>query len=63
MSPDGDFFGTERTLDVFSANRTKPGAEIIRSIYQTVQEFTGGTPLVDDVTLVVIKVDPEAAGR
>jgi sigma-B regulation protein RsbU (phosphoserine phosphatase) len=62
MSPDGGLFGTERTLDVFSANRTKPAAEIIRSIYQAVQEFTGGTPLVDDVTMVVIKVDPEASG-
>ncbi|MBC8870804.1 MAG: SpoIIE family protein phosphatase [Planctomycetes bacterium] len=62
MSSDGDSFGTERTLDVFSANRTKPAAEIIRSIYQAVQEFTGGTLLVDDVTLVVIKVDSEAAG-
>jgi serine phosphatase RsbU (regulator of sigma subunit) len=55
-------FGTERTLDVLSANRTQPAAEIVRGIYQAVQEFTGGTPLLDDVTLVVIKVDPEAAG-
>lgn len=62
MSPSGDLFGTQRTLDVFSANRTKPAAEIIRSISQAVQEFTGGAPLVDDVTLVVIKVDPESAG-
>lgn len=62
MSPDGDLFGTERTRDVFTANRTRPAAEIIRSIYQAVQEFTRGRPLVDDVTLVVIKVDSEAAG-
>jgi len=58
-SPDGDCFGPERTLEVFAANRAKPAAEIITCIYLALQQFSSGVPLVDDVTLVVVKVDPE----
>jgi serine phosphatase RsbU (regulator of sigma subunit) len=60
MSPDGDYFGAERLLDILSANRAKPAAEIITAIYRALQEFSGGVPLVDDVTLVVVKVDPKS---
>jgi sigma-B regulation protein RsbU (phosphoserine phosphatase) len=61
MSPDGDSFGTDRLLDILSANRAKPAAEIITAIYRALQQFSGGVPLVDDVTLVVVKVDPNSA--
>jgi serine phosphatase RsbU (regulator of sigma subunit) len=61
MSPDGDSFGTDRLLDILSANRAQPAAEIITAIYRALQQFSGGVPLVDDVTLVVVKVDPNSA--
>jgi PAS domain S-box-containing protein len=57
-SPDGDSFGTERTLEVLSVNHAKPAAEIIAAVYRALQQFSSGAPLQDDVTLVIIKVDP-----
>jgi serine phosphatase RsbU (regulator of sigma subunit) len=50
-----EFFGVERLTQSIRANREKHPAEIIKSLYQAVIKFSGGTPQKDDLTAVVIK--------
>jgi serine phosphatase RsbU (regulator of sigma subunit) len=50
-----EFFGVERLTQSIRANREKHPAEIIKSLYQAVLDFSGGTPQKDDLTAVVIK--------
>ena len=57
MCPDGGFFGTERTLEFFRANRTRPAREIVEGLYQAVCQHAGPGELTDDVTATVIKVE------
>lgn len=56
-SPEGDFFGQERVLEVVRANQCKPACEIISSLHGAVQKHTGKDVHGDDLTAVVIKVD------
>lgn len=55
-SADGEFFGTERTLQIVSDNRDKTAKEIIETLHQAVLDFSGREKMDDDVTVVVIKV-------
>jgi sigma-B regulation protein RsbU (phosphoserine phosphatase) len=57
-SPTDELFGTERTLDVVRANRDRKASEIIKSLQQAVCDFTQRDEPQDDVTAVVIKVEP-----
>jgi serine phosphatase RsbU (regulator of sigma subunit) len=50
-----EFFGVNRLTQTIRANREKHPAEIIKTLYQAVIEFSGGTPQKDDLTAVVIK--------
>ena len=56
MSPAGDFFGIERTLAVVQAHRDRPARQIVEAIYHAVRAFSQGTPQLDDLTAIVIKV-------
>lgn len=53
----GEYFGTERLLDVVRAHRSRAAHEIIESLYQTVKGFSGLEALDDDLTAIIIKVD------
>lgn len=57
-SPDGEFFGVERALAVFRDHAGRTAEESIEALYRTVQDFSGQRPLVDDMTVVVVKVEP-----
>ena len=57
MCPQGGFFGTERTLEFFRANRTRPAREIAEGLYEAVRRHAGPAELTDDVTATVIKVE------
>jgi sigma-B regulation protein RsbU (phosphoserine phosphatase) len=59
-SPQDAPFGTERVLQVVRDNRGRTAREITESLYRAVCEFSGGKKLVDDVTVVVIKIQPTA---
>jgi serine phosphatase RsbU (regulator of sigma subunit) len=50
-----ELFGSERLESSVRANRDKPAAEIISSLYQDVLNFSGGTSQKDDLTAIVIK--------
>jgi PAS domain S-box-containing protein len=56
LSPDNEFFGLERTIDVVRRHRDQPAAKIVEALYQAVQEFCGNSPHQDDVTAIVVKV-------
>ena len=58
-SPEGDPFGNERVIHVVSSNREESASKIIGALYTAVTEFCGRPKLDDDVTIVVIKVDPD----
>jgi sigma-B regulation protein RsbU (phosphoserine phosphatase) len=49
-------FGTQRTLEVVGDHRHESAREITESLCRSVREFCGGGKLVDDTTVVVIKV-------
>ncbi len=55
-SPDGQFFGTDRLIDLIAANHERTSAEIADLLLAEVERFTGNAPLSDDRTLVVLKV-------
>lgn len=52
---DGEFFGTERTLQIVGDARNKTAAEIVETLYRAVQDFSGREKVDDDVTVIVIK--------
>jgi len=60
-APDKVLFGTERTLDLVRANRHLKASEIIETLHRAVLDFTGRDELLDDVTVVIIKVEPPPA--
>ena len=60
MSPNDDFFGIERTLEVVRKNADKSSAKIVEALYQAVRAFSEDRPQLDDVTAVVVKVSPNA---
>jgi sigma-B regulation protein RsbU (phosphoserine phosphatase) len=55
-SPTGEFFGKDRTLEVFCANRHKNACEIVESLFNAIREFSQRSAPEDDTTAVVIKV-------
>lgn len=57
-SPQGDQFGQERVIQVVSNNRKETAGRIIGALHEAVTEFSGRPKLNDNVTIVVIKVDP-----
>jgi sigma-B regulation protein RsbU (phosphoserine phosphatase) len=60
-SPEGAQFGVERTLDVVRAARYKSAAEIIEGLREAVCRFAWQSKLPDDLTALVVKVEPVPA--
>jgi serine phosphatase RsbU (regulator of sigma subunit) len=59
VSPQGDLFGIERTLDVVRANRHRPAREIVEMLYRSARSFAQDMPQQDDITAVVLKVEAQ----
>jgi sigma-B regulation protein RsbU (phosphoserine phosphatase) len=57
VSPEGETFGIERTLEVVRANRGRRACDIVAAIYQAARSFTREMPQHDDITAVVLKVE------
>lgn len=51
----GEMFGLKRIFDILTSVGHRSAAEIGNALYQAVQEFTAGTPMLDDQTLLVLK--------
>jgi PAS domain S-box-containing protein len=54
-APDGTLFGLERTLQVVRTHQTRPARQIVRELYEAVRVFAGGSPQLDDITVIVGK--------
>ena len=55
---DGPMFGVERALQIVRENRDKTPPEIIEALYGAVYQYLETDRLLDDVTVVVVKVEP-----
>ncbi len=58
VSPGWEQFGTAHLLDVVRSDRASKAAQIVESLYRAVCEFSQRAKPADDVTAVVIKVEP-----
>lgn len=56
-SPSGEFFGEERLFDVVRAPFLRTPDDVLRAVLAAIETFAAGTPLYDDVTLVVVGRD------
>lgn len=55
VAPDGDDFGTDRLMASAADARFSPPREILARLFETVHEFCGTAPPVDDVTMAVLR--------
>jgi PAS domain S-box-containing protein len=55
-SRDDTPFGIDRTLDLVHKNRGRSAHEIIETLHRCVREFSANGRLLDDVTVMVVKV-------
>jgi sigma-B regulation protein RsbU (phosphoserine phosphatase) len=60
QNPAGEEFGTVRLQEVVSRNLNRSAAGIRDKIEAALSSFAQGTPAGDDITLVIVKRDPEA---
>lgn len=56
--PYGEAFGITRVIQVVSGCRQEPAREIARHVKEAVCSFRQGSPLADDLTIVVCKIAP-----
>ena len=56
-SPENDFFGVQRILDVARVHSKRPAKEILEALYGCVRNFSQNQPQLDDLTGVIIKVN------
>ena len=56
LSPDGEFFGVERVLEVVRARRGEPSRAMVDALFEAVRNFSGDLQQADDLTAVVIRV-------
>ena len=58
-SPAATNFGIERVLEIAAAHRRQPAREIIAAVYRAVCDFCRPNRPTDDITAIVVKVDPD----
>jgi serine phosphatase RsbU (regulator of sigma subunit) len=58
QSPDNDYFGIPRVLEIAKQKRNETACEIVESLRRAVVQFAHTENMSDDVTIVVIKVEP-----
>jgi sigma-B regulation protein RsbU (phosphoserine phosphatase) len=58
MNEDGEEFMAERAIEVIARVRDQPARRIVDAIFEAVQLFRGMTPQNDDMTAVVVKLQP-----
>jgi serine phosphatase RsbU (regulator of sigma subunit) len=54
-SPDGEEYGENRLADLLADNRGVNAEDLVELVLQALDDWTGGTPAVDDVTLVIVR--------
>lgn len=57
LSPEEEFFGMKRVLDHIKEHQHESAEQIVRTLYHTFRQFTEGAPQLDDLTMVVVKLN------
>ncbi|QBG47644.1 PAS domain S-box protein [Verrucomicrobia bacterium S94] len=57
-NPEGEMFGTERLCRIIGKNHKKSAAEILDIIENSIRQFCAGGDFADDLSCILIKVDP-----
>lgn len=52
----GDFFGKDRLRSILRESRHRPVREIASALEARLEEFRNGSPALDDITFVIVKV-------
>jgi len=55
----GEFFGDQRLAELFASSADRSPQEIIEYLLQQVRLFTGSHSFRDDISLVVMKIEPD----
>ncbi|MBN1489853.1 MAG: SpoIIE family protein phosphatase [Phycisphaerae bacterium] len=61
QNPEGRMFGKDALRDIIRRHADRPAAEISHAVTDAIAAFRGTHPQEDDITLVVIKVNPPVA--
>jgi len=56
---DGNMFGKQRVRDILRTQRDRPAGAILDTLFDAVASHAAETKQADDMTLVVVKIDPE----
>lgn len=59
MNRKGDLFGEARLYSTLSSLLAKDARSIQDALLDSIRAFSGGTPQADDITTVLLKIDPE----
>jgi sigma-B regulation protein RsbU (phosphoserine phosphatase) len=59
ISPADEPFGIDRALDLVRAHSDRPACDIVDTLYRAVCSFSGNRRQRDDITAVILKVEPE----
>jgi sigma-B regulation protein RsbU (phosphoserine phosphatase) len=54
----GELFGMQRLTDLLATHAAAPAEDMLQAIVSAIESFQAGTPLSDDVTLIVLKAQP-----
>jgi PAS domain S-box-containing protein len=57
QSPDREFFGDDKTIDVVREHSSEPAREILQHLHKALLDFTQRDTLDDDVTALLIRCD------
>lgn len=57
FSPDGDLFGEVRLVNVMSTLQAATADEVIQAVEECLNDFVATTPLADDLTMLVIRMN------
>jgi sigma-B regulation protein RsbU (phosphoserine phosphatase) len=55
VNTEGEFFGTDRLMDVIRENASSPARELENAVFQAVTEFSRGADATDDIAVLVIE--------
>lgn len=63
MNDHGDMNGHEVVLEVLRKGKTQDAGQVLANLVQHCTQYRGGTPVSDDITLLVLRRDPVPAVR
>jgi len=62
INPQFEEFGAQRLAGFMQQVSQQPAKELVRALREELQEFTGGSPLADDTTIVACKINGKVRG-